>query len=70
MVLKQHFFLHCTNFNTQIQTLIDKIATVDANILTENRDSIVNIRLFGKPNTENFLNKAIINASIEFSLTT
>ena len=31
-----HFFLHCANINTQRQTLFDKIATVDANILTEN----------------------------------
>ena len=30
-----YFFLYCTNFNTQGQTLFDKIATIDANILTE-----------------------------------
>ena len=31
-----HFFLHCANFNIQRQTLFDKIATIDANILTNN----------------------------------
>ena len=31
-----HFFLHCANFNTQRQTLFNKISTIDANILTEN----------------------------------
>ena len=30
------FFLHWANFNMQRQTLFDKIATIDANILTEN----------------------------------
>ena len=48
-----HFFLHCANFNVQRQTLLDKIATTDANILTENEDSIVDTLLFGKPNCEN-----------------
>ena len=39
-----HFFLHCANFSFQRQTRFDKIATIskDANILTENEDSIVN----------------------------
>ena len=48
-----HFFLHCANFNTQRQTLTEKIVTVDANIFTENEDSIVNTILFGKPNKIN-----------------
>ena len=65
-----HVFLHGANFNTQRQTLFDKIATIDANILTENEDSIVYILLFGKPNSENSLNKAMLNASIEFILST
>ena len=41
-----HFFLHCANFNIQRQTLFNEIATMDANILTENEDSIVNTLLF------------------------
>ena len=65
-----HFFLHCANFNIQRQTLFDKIATIDANILTENEDSIVNTLLFGKPNSENSFNKAMLNASIEYILST
>ena len=44
-----HFFLHYASFNIQRQTLFDKIATTDANILTENKNSIVNTLLFGKP---------------------
>ena len=72
MVLKQRliFFLHCSNFNTQKQTLFDKIGTIDANISTENEDSIVNTLLFGKPNSEKKFNKAMSNALIEFILST
>ena len=65
-----HFFLHCANFNIQRQTLFDKIVTIDANILTENEDSIVNTLLFGKPSYENSFNKAMLNASIEYILST
>ena len=36
-------FINCSNFNTQRQTLFDKIATIDANILNENEDSLVNV---------------------------
>ena len=52
------------------QTLFEKIAIIDANILSENEDSIVNTLLFGKPNSENYFNKAMLNASIEFILST
>ena len=41
-----YLFLHCANFNIEIETLFDKIATIDANILTENENSIVNTLLF------------------------
>ena len=63
-----HFFLHYANFNTQRQTLFDKIATIDTNILTEKDDSIVSVLLFGKQDREMSCNKSIINATIEFIL--
>ena len=65
-----HFFLHCANFNTQRETLFDKTATIDANILTGNEDSNVDTLLFGKPNSGNSFNKAMLNASIKFILST
>ena len=46
------------------------MATIDANILTENDDSIVNTVLFGKPNSEKSFNKVMLNESIEFILST
>ena len=65
-----HFFLHFANFNIQRQSLFDMIATIDVNILIENEDSIVNTLLFGKPNSENSFNKAMLNVSIEYILST
>ena len=65
MVLKQRFIFFSIG-----QTLFDKIATIDANILTENEDSIANTLLFGKPNYENSFNKAMLNASIGYILST
>ena len=43
---------------------------MDANILTENKDSIVDTLLFGKPNSKNSFNEAMVNASIEYILST
>ena len=65
-----HFFLHCANFITQRQTFFDKIATINANILTENEDIIVNTLLLGRPNSEKSFNKTMLNLSVEFILST
>ena len=56
-----HFFLHCAEFNTQRQTPFDKMATTDANILTDNEGRIVNALLFRKENSEKSFNKAMLN---------
>ena len=65
-----HFLLHCPNYNIQRQTLFDNIATIDDNILNENENTLANILLFGKQNIEDCLNKRILNATIQFILTT
>ena len=67
MVLKERFIFFCIG---KLLILRDKIATIDANILTGNKDSIVNTPLFGKPNSENSFNKSVLNASIESILST
>ena len=46
------------------------IAIIDDNILNENEDIFVNVLLFGKPNFEDCLNKKVLNATIEFILST
>ena len=55
------FFLHCANYYTQRQTQNDKITTIDAKILIENEDSIVNTIIFGKPNRQNSFNAKRVN---------
>ena len=62
----KHFFLHCANFNSQRQTLFNKIRDIDEFILTESEDNIVNILLFQKPNNDDAMNRAILNLTIEF----
>ena len=64
-----HVFLLCANLILKDKPCLT-IATIDVNILTENEDSIVNSLLFGKPNSENSFNKAMLNAPIEFILST
>ena len=65
-----HFFLLCSNVNTQRPTLFDKTAVTNVDILIASEDIFGNALLLGKPNTENFFKKAILNASIEFILLT
>ena len=56
-----HFFLDCAEFNTERQNPFDKMATIDANILTDNEGRIVNALLFRKENSEKSFNKATLN---------
>ena len=44
-----HFFLHCPNFTTQRQTLLNKLKSINASIMTENENSVVRMLLFGRP---------------------
>ena len=65
-----HFFLHCPNFTTQRQTLLNKLKSINASIMTENENSVVRTLLFGRPDFNYSTNKEIINATISFILTT
>ena len=65
-----HFFLHCPNFTTQRQTLLNKLKSINASIMAENENSVVRTLLFGRPDFNYSTNKEIINATISFILTT
>ena len=65
-----HFFLLCPNFTTQRQTLLNKLKSINASIMTENENSVVKTLLFGRPDFLYSTNKEIINATISFILTT
>ena len=59
-----HFFLHCSNFTTQRQTLLIKQKSINASIMAENENSVVMTLLFGRPDFTYSNNKEIINAII------
>ena len=65
-----HFFLHCPNLTTQRQTLLNKLKSINASIMTENENSVVRTLLFGRPDLSYSTNKEIINLTISFILTT
>ena len=65
-----HFFLHCLNFTTIRQTLLNKIRDVDNDILNQSDSHITQILLFGNPKFSLDSNVNILNASIEFILAT
>ena len=44
-----HFLLHCPHFTTQTQTLLNKIKSIKASIMAENKNSVVRTLLFGRP---------------------
>ena len=55
-----HFFLHCTNLATQMQTLLNKLKSINASILAENENSVVRTFLFGKPDFTYSTNKKLL----------
>ena len=59
-----HFFLHCPNFTTQRQALLNKLKRINASIMAENENSVVRTLLFGRPGFNYSTNKEIINATI------
>ena len=59
-----HFYLHCPNFTTQRQTLLNKLKSINANIMTENENSVVRTSLFGRPDFNYSTNKEIMNATL------
>ena len=65
-----HFFLHCPNFTTQRQTLLNKLKSINASVMTENENSVVRMLLFGRPDFSYSTNKEIITVTISFILTT
>ena len=65
-----HFFLHCSNFTTHRQTLLNKLISINAKIMAENENSVVRTLLFGGPDFNYSTNKYIFNATITFILTT
>ena len=64
-----HFLLHCPNFLTERNTLLNKINNIGSNILNQADATITKTLLFGNPKYSNEINLQILNASIDFILT-
>ena len=52
-----HFFLHCPNFTTQRQTLLNKLKSINASIMAENENSVVRTLLLGRSDFNYSTNK-------------
>ena len=68
--LTVHFLVHCPNFTTQRQTLLNKLKSINASIMAENETSVVETLLFGRLDFNYSTNIEIINATTSFILTT
>ena len=64
-----HFLLHCPNFLTERNTLLNKITNIDSNLLNQADATITKTLLFGNSKYSNEINFQILNASIDFILT-
>ena len=64
-----HFLLHCPNFLTERNTLLNKITNIDSNILNQADDTVTKTHLFVNSKYSNEVNLQILNTSIDFILT-
>ena len=64
-----HFLLHYPNFLTERNTLFNKITNIDRNILNQADATITKTLLFGNSKYSDEINLQILNASIDFILT-
>ena len=60
------FFLHCTHFSNQILTFINKIKYIDKRIFDKNDSLITQTLLFGDEKLSITDNKSILEATIQF----
>ena len=61
-----HFFLHCTHFSNQRLTFINKIKDIDKRIFDKNDSLITQTLLFGDEKLSITDNKSILEATIQF----
>ena len=64
-----HFLIYCSNFLTERTTLLNEITNIDSNILNQADATINKTLLFGNSKYSNEVNLQILNASVDFILT-
>ena len=65
-----HFFLHCPSFHTPRQTLLNNIRNINEQILSHGEDQLIQTFLYGNPNFNLTVNRLILNATIEYLIST
>ena len=65
-----HFFLQCSLFLKESQVLMNKIRDTDSSLIDQNEDSLCYTLVFGKENMNDSENTHILNATIEYILST
>ena len=64
-----HFLLQCPNSLIERNTFLNKITNIDSDILNQADATITKASLFGNSKYSNEINLQILNASIDFILT-
>ena len=65
-----HFFLHCSSFHNPRQTLLNNIRTINQKILSHGENQLIQTFLYSNPNYNLTVNRLILNATIEYQIST
>ena len=63
-----HYLLHCPNFTSERSTVLNFVSTINENSLTPYDATVVKLFLYGDESLELETNTPILNASVEFIL--
>ena len=63
-----HYFFHCPNFSTGLNTFLNEVAIVDRSITDQDKIKIISTFLYGNPTYSVNNNKLILDASIKYIL--
>ena len=64
-----HYFLHCPLFAIEIHTLLNTISQIDNKLLDRNESNLIHL-LFGDLSGDTDTNTKILNATVNYALTT
>ena len=65
-----HYFLHCTLFHAELSTLLNNINEINSRIFNKSESVVTHIQLYGDKSFKDVVNLLILNATIDFVLST
>ena len=65
-----HYFLHSPQFTIERHTLLNTISQIDNKLLDSNESTLIQYLLFGDPSKDTETNTEILNATVNYVLTT